>query len=878
MQHSQSPRLRLGIPGVVCGLLALLVPSVVSAAELPLRMIDVVEVSWQGAPALKTTTGDVVSMIRNDTIERWKRISGGRVVFTFDQVVPRVQTTIPLPCDAPGSAAFLNDVALKAYQGAGLTDFNNRYLIVLSPDPGTCLWDGRGVINAAGSASGLLILKDTADAMVIAHELGHNLGLGHSNLERCRTGRPDGAWTDCTAVEYGSATDVMSNSVRDSPLAAYHQWRLGWIPDSDVALGNRSITVALQSVDADTGTRAVFVRDQSAAYWIEFRHADPGNGISQGLVIYRTDRPPASSIESPVGAGDADSVANGLTRDVWMINLGDYVYGSGGSPSLAPDVAFTTTYGGARIVAHLNVDATAAVSVTRTGNAAPAAPVWTDPATWRNASAPVIAMDLDDRGMDIVRFEGRIAVDSQTKVIPIRRTLIASSRRTDLNPISDPVVVVAGSLPEGRYSIRLRAVNGLGQAGAWSALRSVHIDRGRPVVTPRFTTTAVDPGRSVAVAWRGSVDAGSGICSAQVLNVDGFALHRWRSGVAGTPRFTVPASGRVSASAQVFDCLGNGVQGDLRLDTAYIPASAFVKTGSWSRAGSAAACSRGECSAKLVTGPGVTALVFGAGAATVLVDGRRVAAVKPASSTRARIVYRISGAHRLRIQGRGFVLLGAQTVRATWARTSALTGAIHDPDASLSDPTQRALARIGFSQADFSDTQTVRLLGAGNTTNDATLDLCESDFPSESARIARRQVIVTKSTVDSYTFLSTETVRYTSAAAVREALQEIDAASALCRTRGYSLSTSGVKTPYAFGTLPVLPSGLRPEADRRLYLVTTGESATAMTILIAYQFKGDTLNALYVAKRGVASLDDATVSRWLDVAVVLAGRLDRLVT
>lgn len=877
MQRSQSARLRLGATGVLCGLLALLAPSVVSAAELPLRMIDVVEVSWQGAPALKTTTGDVVSMIRNDTIERWKRISGGRVVFTFDQVMPRVQTSTPLPCDAPGSAAFLNAVALKAYEGAGVTDFNNRYLIVLSPDPGTCLWDGRGVINAAGSASGLLILKDTADAMVIAHELGHNLGLGHSNLERCRTGRPDGAWKDCTAVEYGSATDVMSNSIRDSPLAAYHQWRLGWIPDSDVALGNRSISVALRSVDADTGTRAVFVRDQSAAYWVEFRHADPANGIHQGLVIYRTDQPPASSIENPVGTGETDSASNGLTRDVWMINLGDYVHGSGGSPSLAPDVAFTTAYGGATIVAHLNADTTAAVSVTRSGNAAPAAPVWTDPATWRNASAPVIATDLDDRGMDIVRFEARIAVDSQTRLIAIPRTLIPPSQRTYLNPISDPVVVVAGSLPEGQYSIRLRAINALGKVGAWSALRTVHIDRGRPVVTPRFVSTAVDPGHSVAVEWRGSVDAGSGICSAQVLNPDGFALYGWRSEAAGTPRFRIPASGRVSASAQVFDCLGNGVQGDLRLDTAYLPASAFVRTGSWSSTGSAATCWRGECSASLVTGPGVTALVFGAGAATVLVDGKRAAAVKPASSTGARL-YTVSGAHRIRIQGRGFVLHGAQRVRATWTATAALTGAIHDADASLSDPTQRALARIGFSQADFSDTQTVRLLGAGNTTKDATLDLCESDFPSESARIARRQVIVTKSTVDSYTFLSTETVRYASAAAVREALQEIDAASTLCRTRGYSLSTSGVKTPYAFSALPALPSGLRPEADRRLYLVTTGESTTAMTILIAYQFKGDTLNALYVAKRGAASLDDATVSRWLDVAVVLAGRLDRLVT
>lgn len=852
---------------------SLLLPVAASADTPPQRLINVVEVTWPGARAATASVDELVSVIKNDTIERWRRISNGAVEFTFDRVLPTVVSDGPMPCDGSGASKFMTDVTLNAYRQGEIPSWDNRFLVILSRDPGGCGWDGRGVVNAPPSTSGMLLLNDTAHPTVVAHELGHNLGLGHSNLEKCTDGRADGPWADCSAIEYGSATDLMSNNDRSSTLAAYHQWRLGLLPDTAVAVADRTRSVTLQPVDTTTGTRALFIRDRSAAYWVEYRRADPANQIREGLVVYRTDPPPTSSVVDPVDNGTAALLDTSPTLGVWMINLGDYRWGlnSSGSPSLGAGLTFTTAFGGVSVTA-AHTAAGAVVSVIRQTTPTPAAPAWTPRANWTGMSSQLTRPDLDDGGMAIDHFEARITTETGTTVSRVAATAVPSGARTYLAPVSAPVVVVASSLPEGIYDIELRAVNLAGVAGPWSARIPIAIDLGAPTVGAAFSVRSVTPGVAAVVQWTGARDAGAGLCSARAFNADGFALLQWSSDEAGSARFSVPASGSAAYTGVVKDCFGNAVRGDLGLSSTWRAASNFARTGSW-RSGAAPRCTAANCTATIRTAAGSTAIVVAAGAGSVWVDGKRHSTIARSARTAPRVVARIEGAHRVQLRTSDLTLLGAQAVRAAWSALPAADTSTVGFDLSLNDDTQFQLSKIGFAQADFADGIGVAALLGGTGTEQSTLDFCNGPYPSEAERRDRRQVLVTRKAGDPYLFLSSETVRYAWAGTAKQAVAEIDAAAALCRSRGYSGTTAGVREAYTFHELPTLPKGLRPAAERRIFLVTVGEGSAARTLFIVYQFRGRTLNALYVAKQGADAIDTATVTRWLDVAVVLAGRL-----
>lgn len=94
------------------------------------------------------------------------------------------------------------------------------------------------------------------------------------------------------------------------------------------------------------------------------------------------------------------------------------------------------------------------------------------------------------------------------------------------------------------------------------------------------------------------------------------------------------------------------------------------------------------------------------------------------------------------------------------------------PDPSLNDAVQKSMSRLGFNQEDFTNEWTVLPMARGTTLLDPTLDLCGSNYTSESGREIRRQISVTKVGMP-YSFLSTEAVKYKSVAAANSALAEL---------------------------------------------------------------------------------------------------------
>jgi hypothetical protein len=270
-------------------------------------------------------------------------------------------------------------------------------------------------------------------------------------------------------------------------------------------------------------------------------------------------------------------------------------------------------------------------------------------------------------------------------------------------------------------------------------------------------------------------------------------------------------------------------------------------------------------------------LLVGSGASTVTVSNKVVATIADSKAAKLRVGARVEiGKTKkvIRLTGSNFVAVGANTATATFTNEKLLARTPAEVDESLDDPKQLALSKFGFNVNDFSQEWVVLPMPGGTTTNDPTLDLCGGTFASEKDRLERRQMSVYKQGTP-FSFLSTEVVRYSSAAAASAAHKELVKVLAQCQSeKGYKNATGAI-TSYAFKPLPPLPAGLVGENSRVLVdtVIDTGDAARHL--LGFYQFNGEMFTGLYVISATPAGFSDAQVAKWLKVAVTMAERLTK---
>lgn len=136
----------------------------------------------------------------------------------------------------------------------------------------------------AGYASGYTVyMNGTYDADVLAHELGHSLGLAHARSLEPGGTRPSPLGGPATESEYGHAFDLMG--IGRGPAAHFNaraKLRLGWLDSTEIAEGAGGGTFRLAAADgpASPHPRALRVPtgpgDSSLTYWIEYRTGGPG--------------------------------------------------------------------------------------------------------------------------------------------------------------------------------------------------------------------------------------------------------------------------------------------------------------------------------------------------------------------------------------------------------------------------------------------------------------------------------------------------------------------------------------------------------------------------------------------------------------------------